>query len=67
MMEISVSTLKDKLENNENFILLDVREKTELDICALEGAMHIPMMSIPKMLSELDKKIRIVVMCHTGV
>jgi len=37
-------------------------KKTELDICALEGAMH-----IPKMLSELDKKIRIVVMCHTGV
>ena len=67
MMEISVSTLKDKLENNENFILLDVREKTELDICALEGAMHIPMMSIPKMLSELDKKIPIVAMCHTGV
>ena len=62
MMEISVSTLKDKLENNENFILLDVREKTELDICALEGAMH-----IPKMLSELDKKIPIVAMCHTGV
>ena len=67
MMEISVSTLKDKLENNENFILLDVREKTELDICALEGAMHIPMVYIPKFLTELDKKIRTVVMCNTGV
>ena len=67
MMEISVSTLKDKLENNENFILLDVREKTELDICALKTALHIPMVYISKFLTELDKKIRIVVMCHTGV
>ena len=67
MREISVFTLKDKLENNESFILLDVREKPELDICALEEAMHIPMMSIPRMLSELDKNTPIVAMCHTGV
>ena len=42
-------------------------EKPELDICALEDAMHIPMMSIPRMLSELDKNTPIVAMCHTGV
>ena len=67
MTEISVSALKEKMDTKENFILLDVREKKELDICALKTVLHIPMVYIPKFLTELDKKIRIVVMCHTGV
>ena len=67
MIEISVSTLKDKMDTKENFILMDEREKKELDICALKTALHIPMVYIPNILTELDKKIPIVVMCHTGV
>ncbi len=55
------------MDKNENFILMDVRGKKELDICALKTVLHIPMVYIPKFLTELDKKIRIVVMCHTGV
>ena len=55
------------MDKNENFILMDVRGKKELDICALKTVLHIPMVYIPKFLTELDKKIPIVVMCHTGV
>ena len=67
MIEISFSTLKDKMDTKENFILMDARGKKELDIFALKTALHIPMVYIPKFLTELDKKIPIVVMCHTGV
>ncbi len=67
MIEKSVFVLKDKIDKNENFILMDVRGKKELDICALKTVLHIPMVYIPKFLTELDKKIPIVVMCHTGV
>ena len=66
MTEISVSALKEKIDTKENFILLDVREKKELDICALKFARHIPMEYIPNILPELDKHVPIVVMCHTG-
>ena len=67
MIEISVSALKEKMDTKEDFILLDVREKKELDICALKILRHIPMEYIPNILPELDKQVPIVVMCHTGV
>ena len=67
MIEISVSALKEKMDTKEDFILLDVRGKKELDICALKFARHIPMEYIPNILPELDKRVPIVVMCHTRV
>ena len=67
MIEISVSALKEKMDTKEDFILLDVRGKKELDICALNILRHIPMEYIPNILPELDKQVPIVVMCHTGV
>mgnify|MGYP000846967828 CR=1 FL=1 len=67
MIEISVSALKEKMDTKEDFILLDVRGKKELDICALKFARHIPMEYIPNILPELDKQVPIVVMCHTRV
>ena len=67
MKEILAIELKEKMDNNEDFILLDVREDRELVICSIEGALHIPMMNIPKMLLQLDKSKKIIVMCHTGV
>ena len=66
MIEISVSALKEKMDTKEDFILLDVRGKKELDICALKFARHIPMEYVPNILPELDKRVPIVVMCHTG-
>ncbi|MEE3204276.1 MAG: rhodanese-like domain-containing protein [Candidatus Neomarinimicrobiota bacterium] len=66
MIEISVFALKEKMDTKEDFILLDVREKKELDICTLKFARHIPMEYIPNILPELDKHVPIVVMCHTG-
>ena len=48
-------------------IFLGCGRKKELDICALKTALHVPLVYVPKILTELEKGIPIVVMCHTGV
>jgi rhodanese-related sulfurtransferase len=65
MQEISVETLKLKQEANEDFLLLDVREQFEHDICHL-NAKFIPMAQVPERLDELRKDQAIVVFCKHG-
>ena len=47
-------------------LLLDVREASELEICGLAGAMHIPMREIPGRLETLPRDRHILVLCHHG-
>jgi rhodanese-related sulfurtransferase len=44
---ISVRELADTRSAGKEHTVLDVREARELDICRLEGALHIPMAEIP--------------------
>ena len=44
---ISVRELADMRGAGKEHTVLDVREARELDICGLEGALHIPMAEIP--------------------
>jgi len=46
--------------------VLDVREARELDICRLEGTLHIPMTEIPTRVDDLPTKHPLVVVCHHG-
>ena len=46
--EISPQELKQKLDENEDVLLLDVREQTEYDIVHLEGARLIPLNTLPQ-------------------
>ena len=47
--------------------LIDVREKWELDICKIEGAINLPMSSIMETFSELDPESSYSLYCHHGV
>jgi len=47
-------------------VLLDVREPVEVEMAAVQRALHIPMRDVPGRLAELDREMPIVVMCHTG-
>ncbi|CAL62830.1 Putative rhodanese-related sulfurtransferase [Herminiimonas arsenicoxydans] len=47
-------------------ILLDVREPWEYQTCRIEGAISIPMNTIPDQLAQLDKDAAIVCICHHG-
>ena len=45
-------------------VVLDVREARELDVCQLEGALHIPMAEIPARVNDLPTNHPLVVLCH---
>jgi len=47
--------------------LLDVREPWELAICRIDGALAMPMASVPPRQQELDPDAETVVICHHGV
>lgn len=47
--------------------LLDVREGWEFEHCHIEGAVLMPMNSIPARIDDLDEDARIVCICHHGV
>jgi len=64
-LEISVKELKNKLDNQE-IVLVDVREPHEYDICRIEGARLIPLGELPNRIDELDKNDSIVLHCHHG-
>ena len=65
-MEIDVLKLKNMLDNNE-VVLLDVREPYEVEICNVKGGLFIPMNEIPQKLDQLDKDKSYAVMCHSGI
>ena len=68
--EISVRQLKNMIDDHEDFVLIDVREEYEWDICKIEGAKLIPMSQIMNdnmgILENIEKNKKIVLHCHTG-
>ena len=64
--EIDVNRLKQKLSNNDDFILLDVRTDSEYYLSRIEGSVHIPMQLIPEKINTLDKNKEIIVQCKSG-
>ncbi len=65
--EISVTDLKARLDRKENFVLLDVREPFEYEICNIAGSRLIPLGELPSRMSELDSADEIVIHCKSGV
>ncbi|MEK6869348.1 MAG: molybdopterin-synthase adenylyltransferase MoeB [Nanoarchaeota archaeon] len=68
--EISVRQLKKMIDDHDDFVLIDVREEYEWDICKIEGAKLIPMSQIMNdnigILENIEKGKKIVLHCHTG-
>ena len=68
MQQMTVRELKERLaQPDDKPVLLDVREGWELNICALPGALHIPMGQIAARIEELSPEQEMVVVCHHGV
>jgi len=69
MLEITPEEVKAALDAGESLHLIDVREEHEVRICALDGAEHIPMMSLFLGLqkTEAAQDAPVVVICHHGI
>ena len=63
---ISVRELADMRSARKQHSVLDVREARELEICRLDGALHIPMTEIPTRTNDLPTDQPLVVICHHG-
>ena len=63
---ITVQQLKAKLDKNDSFELIDVREKHEHDICHLPQAKLIPLNTVPERLSQFDPTKAYIVHCKMG-
>jgi rhodanese-related sulfurtransferase len=64
---ISVRELADMRSAGKRHTVLDVREARELDVCQLDGVLHIPMAEVPARAEELPTDRLLVVVCHHGV
>lgn len=67
LLEISPSETKQRMERGEKFLLLDVREPWEYEVCHIEGAKLIPMRTIPANLQALAGESEIICYCHHGM
>ena len=65
--EIDVTEVKAKLDRGDSFVLIDVREPHEYQICNIPAAKLIPLGEVPQRVDELDNAADIVVHCKSGV
>jgi sulfur-carrier protein adenylyltransferase/sulfurtransferase len=63
--DISVEDLKRLREEGADFVLIDVREPHEVEICEIGGQL-IPLGTLAGRISELDSKAHTVVYCRSG-
>ncbi len=66
-MDINVKQLKEKVENGDDFVLIDVREPYEHEEFNIEGEL-IPLGNFPGVIPELEdrKDKEIIVYCRSG-
>jgi rhodanese-related sulfurtransferase len=59
--------LQQNLNENQELVLLDVREQHEYDYAHIDGSVFIPLGQLPKRFQELEAEKDIVVICHHGM
>lgn len=64
--QISVSSLRSRIEQDSNIIMIDVREHEEVIHGMIPGAVHIPMNEIPAHVDELRAHSEIIFICRSG-
>jgi adenylyltransferase/sulfurtransferase len=64
--EISVEELAAMRRRGDPFVLLDVREPHEIEICSLPGSMRVPLGALTENLHRLSTADEIVVHCRSG-
>jgi rhodanese-related sulfurtransferase len=66
--EITPEEVKSKIDADERFTLLDVREPWEFETARIAGAKLMPMGDVPSRANqELDPEEPVIVICHHGV
>ncbi len=64
--DIDIDALAEMRAGEKVHTVLDVREATEVAICALKGSLHIPLQQVPQQLDILPQDHPLIVLCHHG-
>jgi rhodanese-related sulfurtransferase len=64
--EVSPAEVAQQAESGELFLLLDVRNPWEYEICHIEGSVLVPLGQLPGRVAEIGRDRRVVVYCHHG-
>ena len=64
--EITAKELKQLMDEKKPFVLIDVREPHEFQICKIPGSKLIPLGDVPRRMNELNSADDIVVHCRSG-
>ena len=65
--EIDPTEVKAKIDRGDHFVLIDVREPHEYQICSIPDAKLIPLGELPKRVNELNTADEIVAHCKSGM
>jgi adenylyltransferase/sulfurtransferase len=65
--DIDPVEVKQKIDRGDNFVLIDVREPHEYQICKIPFAKLIPLGDLPKRVNELNSADEIVAHCKSGM
>ena len=65
MKEITVQELKTKMDNKEDFQLIDVRELHEIEIATINGE-HIALGEVINRRNEISKDKQVIIHCRSG-
>ena len=66
-VSITVQELKQKLDQGEKLVLIDVREPWGYNIAKISGAQLIPLGTLASEYKKLDPNAEIVMHCHMGM
>jgi len=65
--EIEPAEVKAKMDRGDQFVLIDVREPHEYQICSIPNAKLIPLGDLPKRVNELNSADEIIAHCKSGM
>lgn len=63
---IEAKNVEDKLNNEENLSIIDVREDEEVAAGMIPGAAHIKLSDIPERYTDLDPEKEYILVCRSG-
>lgn len=66
-LELTAQDVKKKIDEKEDFILLDVRTDREFNFTHIDGSVHIPLDKLGAGSIGLEKSKEIITYCHHGV
>jgi adenylyltransferase/sulfurtransferase len=65
-LEISATTLAERISRGDSFALVDVREPYEHAAGHLDNSIHIPMQQVPQQLGRIPRDQEVIVYCRSG-